>query len=175
MKVADIKWVNWTPKIKATLMFVIKDKKVLMILKKRGLGAGYYNGPGGKNEANESFLDCAVRETQEELCITPLHPVRVGTLKYQFLEGFSMWLEVFKASDYSGTPTETDEASPIWFPLDDPPYYNMWEDDALWFPCLMRGENFSGRFIIDQKKMLDSDFVVENECHHTPQDNRLII
>jgi 8-oxo-dGTP diphosphatase len=63
---------------------------------KRELGAGHYNGPRGKNMTNESFIDCSIREMQEELCITPLNPVYAGTLKYQFSNGHSILLEVFR-------------------------------------------------------------------------------
>ena len=40
MKVADINWNTWVPEETATLMFVIKDEQILLIRKKRGLGAG---------------------------------------------------------------------------------------------------------------------------------------
>ena len=41
---------QWTPDILATLMFVVQDGKILLIRKKRGIGAGKVNGPGGKFE-----------------------------------------------------------------------------------------------------------------------------
>lgn len=40
-------------------------------LKKRGFGVGKYNGFGGKVCVNESIIDAAIRETQEEANITP--------------------------------------------------------------------------------------------------------
>ena len=39
---------DWRPVHQATLLFVINDGNVLLIRKKRGLGAGKINGPGGK-------------------------------------------------------------------------------------------------------------------------------
>jgi 8-oxo-dGTP diphosphatase / 2-hydroxy-dATP diphosphatase len=49
-----------------TLVFCRKvlengDKAVLLGMKKRGFGAGKYNGFGGKIEENESNLDGAIR------------------------------------------------------------------------------------------------------------------
>ncbi|MBT4161861.1 MAG: NUDIX hydrolase, partial [Gammaproteobacteria bacterium] len=51
MKVAAIDWENWEPEEVATLLFVVRDGRVLLIRKKRGLGAGKINGPGGRLEA----------------------------------------------------------------------------------------------------------------------------
>jgi len=72
MKVSSIDWDNWTPEEVATLLFVARAGEVLLIRKKRGLGAGKINGPGGRLEENETPLECAIRETQEELLINPL-------------------------------------------------------------------------------------------------------
>ena len=67
MPVSDIDWDTWQPEEVATLMFIIQGDSVLLIRKKRGLGAGKINGPGGKVEGDETPLDCAIRETEEEL------------------------------------------------------------------------------------------------------------
>ena len=66
-------WTTWTPTLRATLLFLVKDGQVLLIRKKRGLGAGKINGPGGKIDPGETPEQCAVRETQEELGITVTH------------------------------------------------------------------------------------------------------
>ena len=46
--VSDIDWAGWDPAVRATLMFVIQDGKILLIHKKRGFGKGKINGPGGQ-------------------------------------------------------------------------------------------------------------------------------
>ena len=43
------------------------EDDVLLIEKRRGLGEGWYNGPGGKCEAGETPRECAARETREEV------------------------------------------------------------------------------------------------------------
>ena len=48
--VNDIDWTTWQPQQRATLLFVIQGNQVLLIHKKRGLGAGNINGPGGRLE-----------------------------------------------------------------------------------------------------------------------------
>ena len=67
----DIDWHTWEPRDCATLLFVIQEGSVLLIRKKRGLGAGKINAPGGRLDPGESFPQCAIREVQEELLITP--------------------------------------------------------------------------------------------------------
>jgi hypothetical protein len=94
-------------------MFIIRDLSILMNMKKRRLGAGYYNGTRGKNMKNESFIDCTIFETKKELCITPLNPVYAETLKYQFSNGHSIWLGVFRSNNFIGISAETEEVSHI--------------------------------------------------------------
>jgi hypothetical protein len=59
---ADIHWPSWKAKDLATLLFVVQGGQVLLIRKKRGLGAGKINGPGGRLEPGESpECSCARR------------------------------------------------------------------------------------------------------------------
>ncbi|NQY66594.1 MAG: 8-oxo-dGTP diphosphatase [Flavobacteriales bacterium] len=161
-KVSDVNWDTWSPKETATLMFIFKNKKILLIHKKRGLGAGYYNAPGGRLEKDETTEECAIRETQEELCITPLNPSHAGTLMFQFIDGHSIHGEVYTATEFEGDPKETDEAIPIWFPEDALPYHNMWADDSIWCPKMLAGEKFIGRFIFNGKMLLDHELTLIN-------------
>ncbi len=151
----DIDWDTWEAKDPATLVFVVKDGRILLIRKKRGLGAGKINAPGGRLEPGETPLEAAVREVQEELCITPLELTYSGENLFQFVDGYSIHVHVFKAGDYQGEPTETDEASPIWSNLDSIPYEEMWEDDKLWVPLVLDGTRFYGRYLFDDDIMLD--------------------
>ena len=67
----DVDWERWEPRQRATLLFVVRRDEILLIHKKRGLGAGKINGPGGRLEPGETPLACAIREVEEELCVTP--------------------------------------------------------------------------------------------------------
>lgn len=158
-KVSEVDWSSWNPKERATLMFILQNGQMLLIHKKRGFGAGYFNAPGGRLEPGETDLECAVRETQEELCITPLNPVHAGTLMFQFIDGHSIHGEVFTATEFEGTPTETDEAIPHWFSVTNLPWENMWADDPVWYPKLLAGKKFTGRFTFDHKTMLDHELL----------------
>ncbi len=146
----------------ATLVFVVTGGKILLIRKKRGLGAGKINGPGGKLEKGETPLQCAVREVKEELGIVIRNPVARGELRFQFIDGYSIHVHVFLSDDFSGEPGETDEATPLWFDLADIPYNEMWADDVLWLPRLLEGANVRGRFMFSGDTILEHEVMFSN-------------
>ena len=158
-QVKDIDWSTWTPGEKATLLFVLRDGRILLIDKKTGLGAGKVNGPGGRIEPGETARDGAIREVQEELCVTPTGVQEAGELYFQFVDGYALHGVVFTATGFDGQLCETYEAAPRWTPLESIPYERMWADDALWLPLLLKGQRFRGYFIFDGDLMLD--FLVE--------------
>lgn len=128
---------------------------MLLIEKHRGLGRGKVNGPGGRLEPGETPREAAVREVEEEILIRPLGVRHLGELWFQFTDGHSIRVFVFRADDYRGEPGPTEEATPFWADLDAIPYERMWEDDAVWMPFLLRGEPFFGRFLFDDDRMLE--------------------
>ena len=154
--VEDVNWDIWSADITATLMFVFRDNQVLLIRKKRGLGKGKINGPGGKLEPEESLLECAIRETEEEVCITPHTISSAGELFFQFVDGLSIHCTVFRSEGCSGQPSETEEANPFWCSLDELPFDEMWEDDVTWFDFLIKKTYFTGNYIFDEERMLDA-------------------
>jgi 8-oxo-dGTP diphosphatase len=154
-RLSDIDWSTWVPHDRATLLFVIRGKRVLCIRKKRGLGAGKINGPGGKIDPGESAAQAAVREVQEELGITPIDVQARGAIDFQFVDGYSLRVYLFTAPNYDGEPEETAEAIPIWVSTEAMPYDEMWADDRLWMPLLFDGRTVCGRAIFDGDTLLD--------------------
>jgi len=152
----DSFWETWRPREYATLCFVIRGTDVLLIRKKRGLGAGKINGPGGRIELGESAMEAAIRETQEELGVTPLDLAECGDLHFQFADGYSLHCTVFTARDCEGEPIETDEAIPHWTPMAKIPFQEMWPDDILWLPGALEGRQFRGYFHFDVEKMMSN-------------------
>ncbi len=160
-RVAEIDWPHWRAVDRATLCFVVEQQQILLIRKKRGLGAGKINGPGGRIETGETPLECAVREVEEELLITPTGLVECGQLRFQFVDGYSLHVWVFRASGHRGEAGETAEAIPLWTPLEAIPYDEMWADDRLWLPRMLASERIDSRSIFDGDRMLDFDFDFE--------------
>jgi 8-oxo-dGTP diphosphatase len=147
-------WTGWEPQERATLCFIVEGDHVLLIHKKRGLGAGKINAPGGRLEPGETAREATIRETQEEICVTPLDPEWAGTLHFQFTDGYKLHCEVYRSSRYAGTPTSTPEADPVWIPKGAIPYESMWSDDRLWLPLLLECKPFKGYFEFDGEQML---------------------
>ena len=152
--ISDIDWAAWIPQERAVLCFIFRVSEILLIHKKRGLGGGKMNAPGGKIEPGETPRDAAIRETQEEVGLTPFDPQPMGELFFQFTDGYSLHCITFRAEGCEGTPVETDEAVPIWTPLDAIPYDAMWADDREWLPLLISKRAFRGYYLFEGDTML---------------------
>lgn len=148
---------DWVPTHHATLLFIVQGERVLLIRKKRGLGAGKINGPGGKRDPGETSLQCAVREVTEELCVVPQAVEHRGRVRFQFMDGYGIDVQIYIATAFRGIPEETAEAVPLWFDIDQIPYDEMWEDDRIWLPRVLGGEHVNGRFIFSGDHMQEHD------------------
>jgi 8-oxo-dGTP diphosphatase len=153
--VARIDWAAWKPVDVATLCFVVRDREILLIRKLRGIGAGKINGPGGRVEPGETTLECAVREVEEEVCVTPHALTAMGEQRFQFIDGYSIHVHVFLATGCTGEVRATEEAIPLWTDVDAIPYAEMWEDDIIWLPRVLAGTPCSGRYVFDGDLLLD--------------------
>ncbi len=154
--IAEIDWTSWEPQESATLCFVHQDDRLLLMRKKRGLGAGKIVAPGGRLEPGESLLECAVREVQEELQITPTGVTCGGDHRFQFRDGYAIHVWVFRATGFDGgEPRETEEGRPMWTNVGAIPYAEMWQDNIHWLPLLLAGERFTGRWVFEDDRLLD--------------------
>ena len=154
-RISEIDWTRWKAAERATLVFVIREGRILLIRKKRGLGAGKINGPGGRIEPGETPHACAIRELREELGVEAGELLRMGDHRFQFMDGYSTYVHVYVTHEIDGKAVETDEAFPIWFELAEIPFEEMWEDDRYWLPLIIEGRRFSGYWIFDGDQMLD--------------------
>jgi 8-oxo-dGTP diphosphatase len=142
----------------------MRDGEILLAMKKRGFGEGKWNGMGGKVEEGEDIVQAAIRETEEEVGVTPLNPERVGFFHFKLLKDGELATEhdcnVYIATEWEGEPTETEEMRPQWFKLDAVPYGAMWVTDRRWLPLVLSGQPFKG------KVTLDGDRIVEYAMGH---------
>lgn len=134
-----------------TLCMICTDDKVLLGMKKRGFGAGRWNGFGGKLEEGETIEVAALREVEEEVGIIPIDMKKLGILEFSFQsESKVLEVHVFKVTRYVGTPAESEEMHPQWFSFADVPFSQMWSDDEYWFPYLQSSTLFRGSFLFDK-------------------------
>ncbi len=140
-----------------TLVYVIKEGKVLLIYKKRGFGAGKYNGVGGKVHVGESIEDAARREFLEETGANVAGIKFAGILLFYNNDSLESIVHVYRGEDIVGELKETEEAIPLWFDVDKIPYDQMWEDDKYWLPLLISNKKFLGRFWFKDWKLIKGE------------------
>ncbi len=165
--VKEFPWENWLPEERAVLCFVRDVDRLLMIVKKRGLGAGKINAPGGRIEDGETPLQAAIRETEEETHVHPVDPELRAELSFVFRDGYTLHVYAFLAESHTGTPHPTEEADPFWCPIDELPYDRMWADDRHWLPRMLDGRHPVGRFVFDDDTLLDMEIremAVNSQC-----------
>lgn len=161
--VKDVNWEEWKFTEDAVLCFMERGDEFLLIHKKRGLGKGKINAPGGRIDPGETALEAAVRECEEEVGMTPSDLHYVTELNFIFVDGYSLRGYVYWAKEFTGEPTETDEAKPFWCNKSEIPYDRMWQDDQYWIPKMLDGQFVTGRFIFDDDKMLSMDIVERDD------------
>lgn len=161
MRVHDFKWEGWQAAVEATLLFVIQNERILLIEKKRGHGAGKVNGPGGKIDPGESALECALRETREELLISVEAATKKGELWFEMTDHPPLRCHVFVATAFRGTPTETEEAVPLWVRIAEIPYERMWEDDRHWLPMILAGKPVLGKFRFEGERLVSREIICQ--------------
>jgi 8-oxo-dGTP pyrophosphatase MutT (NUDIX family) len=140
----------------STLLFLLKDNQILLAMKKRGFGVNRFNGVGGKPNPDENIFDTAIRETQEEINITPKNIIQVATIDFYF-ENNPQWDQqvlVYLTKEWEGEPIETEEMNPQWFDIDKLPFENMWPDDPFWLPLILSGKKLQAEFTFDQNSQI---------------------
>jgi len=138
-----------------TLCIIHEHPNVLLGLKKRGFGAGRWNGFGGKIEEGETIEDAARREMNEEAGIFIEDMEKAGILEFEFQGNTEiMEVHVFRIHKYNGEPMESEEMKPEWFHVDNIPFDKMWADDPHWFPLFLDKKKFSGRVLFDSSDNL---------------------
>jgi ADP-ribose pyrophosphatase YjhB (NUDIX family) len=136
----------------ATLLFLLKDDLILLAMKKRGFGAGRWNGVGGKPDEGETIDQAAIRECREEIGVSPRNIRQVAALEFYFpphKASFNQEVIVYTATEWEGEPAESDEMKPQWYAYGDIPYDDMWSDDKIWLPEVLKGNFVNATFEFD--------------------------
>lgn len=120
-------------------------------MKKRGFGAGRWNGFGGKMEEGETIEQATLRELEEEVGIKDGQLSKAGILEFSFQNEMKvMEVHIFTLNDFTDNSIETEEMRPQWFSFNEIPFSQMWPDDQYWFPLLLSSTLFEGEFLFDR-------------------------
>jgi mutator protein MutT len=151
----------------STLVFLIERDpeggiaRILLAMKKRGFGAGRYNGAGGKVEAGETEEEAARREVKEEIGVDVPTLALVGRLTFRFPHEpkFDQLVYVYLAEAWEGEPAESEEMRPKWFDVAEVPYREMWPDDQFWLPFTIAGEKVVASFVFGEGDVVNEQHV----------------
>lgn len=138
------------------LVLLLKDNQISLGMKKRGFGAGRWNGYGGKPQIKETIKQSATRETLEECGVKIIQLEQKALLKFYFSDKpeWNQQAIVFISTQWMGEPVESEEMKPKWFEISQIPYTDMWPDDTFWLPKVLNGEFVKAKFTLDSSQKL---------------------
>ena len=156
---------NYSNNIIATLCYIVKDDKVLMlkrVKKENDIHQGKYNGLGGKLEKGESPYDCAIREIKEESGLSIKKPVLKGILNFPDFDGNNNWIVfVYLVRKFSGNLIDSKEGVLEWIDIKDILKIPLWEGDKVFLKYVFDDKSFFyGTFYYKNKKLIDYKFKV---------------
>jgi len=145
--------VTTTPPLKlATLVYALRDERVLLVRRNTEPNRGLWVAPGGKLEHGESPVDCAVREMREETGLAIDRPVLRAVMTETSPRADYQWLTfIFVAWDFDGTFTPAPGVGEFrWVPVDEVAKLPIPPADAVFFPRLLQdGSTFTAKFEYD--------------------------
>ena len=150
--------------LETTLSLLKKDNKLLLAMKKRGFGIGKYNGVGEKIKQGETPEEAMIRETAEEINVTPIKYEKVGFIEFdEYYKGKkeNVAFHLYFVTEWEGKPTESEEMNPKWFNIKDIPYDKMLPDDKHWLPLVLEGKRIKAYFDFDEDWNLISKKIEE--------------
>lgn len=147
--------------IPLTLVLIRRNGQLLLGLKKRGFGQGRWNGFGGKLNSDETVMQAAARELQEEVGLSCGKLTLVGRLEFYQPKPPHFLVYIFHGEEVTGEPQESEEMKPKWFDLDSIPLEQMWPDDKHWLPLFLDGKHFRGAVTFDSNDQIISHFIAE--------------
>ena len=140
-------------KFETTLLYLKDGNNYNEVVMRIGFAKDKYNGAGGKIEYAETPEEAMIRESQEEIDITPIDYEKVGTIKYdEYYKGKreKILVHVFISTKWNGEPKESEEMSPKWFNINNLPYEEMIGDDPYWLPIVLKGKKVNAFFKFDE-------------------------
>ncbi len=126
---------------------------VLLQKKARGFGVGKWNAPGGKVDKGEDTRDSVTREVREETTLSVFNLKEIGFHEFVFQDK-EIWNNrcyIYITKDFRGKPKDMGEGELKWFPIDEIPLEEMWDDDKYWTKEMLKGKFKNTRFFFDSE------------------------
>lgn len=151
-------------RILTSLCIIHQHPRILLGMKKRGFGAGKWNGFGGKILPSETLEKSVRREFKEEAGVILDTINKIGFLEFEFpMNSEIVEVSIYKAENFSGEITESEEMRPQWFHVDEIPFKEMWPDDIFWIPLFLDNKKFKGKFIFGENDAILKQELIEVE------------
>ncbi len=141
-----------------TIGIFCRNSLLLLGMKLRGFGVGFWNGPGGKFESakDKSVEESLDRESLEEAALVIKRKEKVGYIEFEFADKPGKVLEthIFRVWEYEGEPQDGEEMRWQWFDnaKQEIPYQQLWPADAYWLRSVLAGKKIRGKVIYDSKE-----------------------
>jgi 8-oxo-dGTP diphosphatase len=153
--------------VESAVVLIVDGGRLLLLKTAAGhVGEGKWKGPSGKLLPGESPSEGAAREAFEESGLRVSLLVRYGVIRCRFRDREKPdWIvHVFSTDSFEGDMKPSPEGVLQWFPLEEIPYGEMWEDNRHWLPLVLEGKRFKGTFCYDEEgsKLLDFSLNVED-------------
>ena len=121
--------------------------QVLLGIKQEKIGAGLWNGPGGKIEPGQTSEEALLDECRTEAGIIPVSYCYRGKVEYRFDTGKVLPVHFFHVTSYSGEVGNGNQREMKhwrWWNETELPYEKMMEADKRVFPLVLAGNNVRG-------------------------------
>ncbi|XOU94029.1 MAG: 8-oxo-dGTP diphosphatase [Candidatus Kerfeldbacteria bacterium] len=148
-----------------TVCYPIVNNRILLGKKKRNIkarhyvyGVGLFNGFGGHQESDETIIQTAKRELEDESGLIATELTKVGVVLIVYKDSDKMIeLHFFTTKTFKGVVKESNEMRPVWCNIDRLPLSEMWPNDSYYMDMIITNQKFIGYFILnnpDDKKIL---------------------
>lgn len=144
--------------ILSTLVYCIRDDRVLLIRRLKQPNAGLWVAPGGKLEPGEAPRDCAARELREETGLISSHLILRGVVREVLPPPLTQWLHfIYVALDTAGEAlSDHREGELRWWPIREVVNLSIPQADRVFFAKIVEfgKTTYEARFEYDDEEKL---------------------
>lgn len=155
-----------------TLVYIKRENQILLLnrnKKENDINKGKWIGVGGKLEADESHLDCMLREVKEETHLTASTYKYLGEINFYFDE-LEEKIHLYVVTQFSGMLNpQCNEGDLAFVEVDKIKSLPMWESDHYFLPFVFQEKTFRKIAIRYQYDVLEEVKVnnrIQYSIHH---------